>query len=729
MAIPTKPIVPDLKSVAQTEVRQTGEAFNPMQDLLRSQKAVKNAGLPSGGFTPPTVPTTFNAGELGKQAKIVAPPATTPAPVDPFVQSLQDSAVQYQAMQDKAAEQVKPFEEKQNALTTRLEGTLNKLTGRGQAQLDAEANLGVPEDTARLKEINLQVANLTNDFNRRIASIPGQGRGITTGIVQGQTDRERRLAAVEIGALTSVQQALQGNIALSQQTAERTVAMEFADEEQEVRNLQTLLELNSENLSRADKKRAEELSFSLQERERQIADAKEERKQVLNLSAEAAKNGADTSTLTQMSKAKTTEEALSIGGSYLGETFRQQQREYSDKLVQQDFENSLNLGKFESDQLYRQAQIDEIYGKITENLNSGLPINVSQIVSDPSLTTSEKNSTALTSILQGKIGQGTRTTISTSLGVIKALEDMAENNPDGDFSGVYPGRKVVDFLLPQAFKRKETIQNEGYIDAINLKVQQWASGASLTNEQIEQVRRFTPSVTDTDSQLKTKMNSLGNFMMSQVSANLQSEGVDFQPVKIDLFETNNLLDKASPEQLQQLKNAGLGFNQESQTSLNGSDVSKIKNNQKVSTSMGTGTITGIDGSKYWKAGLDFVLSGGKGAPVQLPYNVEVVDVKSGYSNPQNKPLDTKIAKSQNGGFGNQVKVKLQDGTELWVSHLDSVANIKKGQTLKAGTIIGKQGNTGLTYGNTGTHLDLTGVRDGKKLTARQVASLLNTRLS
>lgn len=500
MAIQNQTKVPDLKAVDNALVRPEGTAFNPMQDLQRSQIAAQNAGLPSGGFTPPKVPTTFDAGKLGKTATIVAPPATTPAPVDPFVQSLKDSSTQYQAMQDKAAEQVKPFEEKQNALTTRLEGTLDKLTGRGQAQLDAEANLGVPEDTARLKEINLQVANLTNDFNRRIANIPGQGRGLTTGIVQGQTDRERRLAAVEIGALTSVQQALQGNIALSQQTAERTVAMEFADEEQEIQNLQVLLQLNSENLSRADKKRAEELSFSLQERERQIADAKEERKQVLNLSAEAAKNGADTSTLTQMSKAKTTEEALSIGGSFLGAEFRQGQAAFEAQQKQQQFENSLATQKFQLDEKQTDAQIRNINSEIanrglqgdgidganllayaqqyatTGQIPTGLPKGTFGLVSEAAKELPQQKGalvSSITGIKDSKLGVAEQDDITRLYNVTENVKRLIELDKER-WGGVYAGTlgKVFgsDAQAEYLTKRKAIVDD----------IQRMQSGAALS---------------------------------------------------------------------------------------------------------------------------------------------------------------------------------------------------------------------------------------------------------
>lgn len=101
-----------------------------------------------------------------------------------------------------------------------------------------------------------------------------------------------------------------------------------------------------------------------------------------------------------------------------------------------------------------------------------------------------------------------------------------------------------------------------------------------------------------------------------------------------------------------------------------------------------------------------------------------------------------VAAANNKGFGNQVKIKLADGSEMWISHLDGI-NVKPGQKITAGMIIGKQGNTGALLSGSGqeltaaqraagrgTHLDITVKKpDGKYMTSQQVASLLGTRIS
>lgn len=138
---------------------------------------------------------------------------------------------------------------------------------------------------------------------------------------------------------------------------------------------------------------------------------------------------------------------------------------------------------------------------------------------------------------------------------------------------------------------------------------------------------------------------------------------------------------------------GIDFNQPLNTGLNGSAFRGA-------------VITGY-GSKFWKPGLDIALPGGKSADVKAPGSGTIAFVGS------------------NGGFGNQVKIKLDNGQEVWLSHFDRM-NVKKGQRVGAGQVLGKQGNSGKTYGKTGIHVDITMPKPGGGYyTAKEVAQFLN----
>lgn len=189
----------------------------------------------------------------------------------------------------------------------------------------------------------------------------------------------------------------------------------------------------------------------------------------------------------------------------------------------------------QSDPLYR-AQLSGQYlanQKAAHELQTSGGVDASNLGGTPTAN----NGAALTSIIRSsKIGAGTKTQLANILGVVNASSDLAKNNATGSFGGVYPGAGAVNFVKG-LFGKKDTasINNEGSIDAINLKVQQWASGASLTAQQTAQVNKFVPNVNDSDSQARDKLNNLSNFMLTQAQSQLQSEGVNFTPQRVDLF--------------------------------------------------------------------------------------------------------------------------------------------------------------------------------------------------
>ena len=90
-----------------------------------------------------------------------------------------------------------------------------------------------------------------------------------------------------------------------------------------------------------------------------------------------------------------------------------------------------------------------------------------------------------------------------------------------------------------------------------MQTQFWASGAALSDSQTALVRKMIPVVTDTDRQIKVKVNQVINYMLSQTASRLVTDGIEFKPAKVDMFETVDLLGKASPEQLKQLQEDGL----------------------------------------------------------------------------------------------------------------------------------------------------------------------------
>jgi len=287
-------------------------------------------------------------------------------------------------------------------------------------------------------------------------------------------------------------------------------------------------------------------------------------------------------------------------------------------------------------------------------------------------------------------------------------------------------------------------------------------GGVLRKEDEEKYRKMLPQITDTVSVAKDKLEGVRSLLENKVmqyltdyeaggfdvsefigklpgtdvlnnggnidSFNTEDDFIRAYPGKVDMYF--DLMDSYPNDSWEQLRerikiiDPSLGFKGDLSTSLNysKSDLSKLRNGE-TTLSIGEGTVTGIDGSKFWKHGLDFVLKGGKGAFVSAPFPLKVLNVISGFSNPSNKPLGS-AGKKQNGGFGNQVKAKLPNGDEVWISHLDRVANLKPGEIIYPGQSFATQGNTGNTYGQTGVHLDITMLKpNGQKYTPREIAAI------
>lgn len=215
----------------------------------------------------------------------------------------------------------------QNSLMTSILDAVKNLGGRGAAQIQAETAAGLPQLNTQLTDVNNQIQTL----QKEAAAIPLQiqenfaGRGATAaGVAPIQTGQLRQNAIKSLG-LSAIAQTLQGNVALAQSQADKAVELEFAPQEQRLEYLRAALDMNSQLLSREDAKRKTVMEAKLNERSRLLDIQKQERQDVLNVSMEAARNGADPLTLRRLQSVKSVEEAIAIAGPALGAEFRMKQ--------------------------------------------------------------------------------------------------------------------------------------------------------------------------------------------------------------------------------------------------------------------------------------------------------------------------------------------------------------------------------------------------------------------
>jgi hypothetical protein len=156
--------------------------------------------------------------------------------------------------------------------------------------------------------------------------------------------------------------------------------------------------------------------------------------------------------------------------------------------------------------------------------------------------------------------------LKDTVDVMNSIGEFAGVNPEGEFAGLGAGAGLTNFLwLGSGYRavfgseadKAEATANRSFVESLNLKVQQWASGAALTEEQTKQVAKITPKKGDRDVVIQRKLNQLYNYMNDINESALLRAGIDVRIPEVDLWEAQNLIDKASAEQLQELNDAAL----------------------------------------------------------------------------------------------------------------------------------------------------------------------------
>jgi len=395
--------------------------------------------------------------------------------------------------------------------TNNFQAYLNTIQGLNDKKESASDTFKRIEKQSGLRQAQQDVQNYTSQINTitsnaqaQSLSLEGQGRGQTSSFVGGEQARISREAAIQALPIQALLANAQGNKELAQTHLDTRFKLEMQDAQSQYDYKLKVVGAVYEFASTQEKRRLDEIAqdkaneFTLKRDEAQFT--RDKFMKQMGINADMA-----------MFNAKLSAESKASVGQYSG--------------------------------------------------------NVASNVSLQGLSSDQKNNAVITSLLQGKsIGQGTKTQMANVLGVINAAQDIAGQRVAGKFKGISPFNAALDVKIPftnigipfrQALTSKEGTENRQYLEAINLRTQIWASGASLTKTQIEQVDRFTPRPTDTDTKVKEKLNGLTNFMLSQTKTYLQSEGIDFVPEKVNLFETAELLEKASPAQRAELKAQGL----------------------------------------------------------------------------------------------------------------------------------------------------------------------------
>jgi hypothetical protein len=201
---------------------------------------------------------------------------------------------------------------------TKLRQEISKLSGdmsQSARKAELEQQYGLNEQLTQLSELNKQIASKSAQYQQAI--IENQGRNVLTSQIAGREGQLKRQMAVEIGGLTAMAEAMQGNIDMARSIIKDTVALEYEDKQNQLNTLLQQLEWNREDMTKEEQKQAAKMEADAKAQQAQLEIAQKNREQIMEIAAQAAGKGADFNTLQQMLTAESPEDALLMSGGYL----------------------------------------------------------------------------------------------------------------------------------------------------------------------------------------------------------------------------------------------------------------------------------------------------------------------------------------------------------------------------------------------------------------------------
>lgn len=456
---------------------------------LQSANQISNPNLIKAGANLVIPSQSVKAGNISTVTPVAVPQAPL-SNVDNFATSFNNQVTEAQGGVNTA----------QNEVSSAQQDLLNiskQLEGKTAEQIALENQAGIPQVNQELLGLQNEAQRLTTEYLNAIKQREAQG-GVAA-VVGADQKRIQAQASSDIGLLNAQIQAKSGQLQMAQNTVDRAIAIKYEPLLQSLETKKMFYEMNKDNLSRADKAllEAKDKQWTLQKT--QIEKQMEDEKAIQNLAITASGNGAPANVLNKLAKAKTFADAISIGGAYMADPL---------------------------DRSIKAAQLRKL--QIENNAND--PEKQQAIINS---VVNEKDPTKLIStFFKVNPKMKTNPAINDAAAVVSSANELAKTLGGGKVKGYgfFGGG-----FLPEALSSQESVSNRSKIKALNLKVQQWASGASLTKQQTKYVMGMIPEGNDTDATFRNKVNNLTNYMLSDIKGRATTQGGQFEYVPVDLF--------------------------------------------------------------------------------------------------------------------------------------------------------------------------------------------------
>lgn len=277
-----------------------------------NQKTGQNVPLAGVGSTIKS--TDFSGGQQQPKITPVAPP-TQGAGLAGEIQQRADSFTQ-QLQADRKAKETALVQPR-----TDIQDFLKNL--RGETTLTSEAygqKGGVDAIDVELKNINNQILQEQVGLQRQIEKLEKNAQGMFAGGLEDQINDVQRESIRKQADLSVIQMGIQGRYDSAKAIADRAVSAYMEKQKNEYEALKFNYEENKDLFTRAEQREFEALSAN---RKRELDKEEEDKKNIYAIGLDAQQNGAPSSAVQAILAAKTPEEALKAGGSYIGALERQ----------------------------------------------------------------------------------------------------------------------------------------------------------------------------------------------------------------------------------------------------------------------------------------------------------------------------------------------------------------------------------------------------------------------
>lgn len=234
------------------------------------------------------------------------------APIMSYAQMAQDSI-------NNANQQSNPYETERQSIVSQMKEQLGLMENKDQDVQNLNEQNGVNANKKIVADLSSQILALNNQKQINKLNIGQTAGGLTENSAAGFSDQIDRQDAIKVLTLNTQLHAAQGNLSLAQDSVQQMIEAKYGGIQSRIDTLKQFLDLNKDDLTRADKKAYDEQQTLLAAKQKDLDIDKKNDETIQNMVVNAASQGAPSDQLAKASKAKTPQEAAIALGQWAGD--------------------------------------------------------------------------------------------------------------------------------------------------------------------------------------------------------------------------------------------------------------------------------------------------------------------------------------------------------------------------------------------------------------------------